>query len=284
MVRRLVWLACIASAALFSGIACNPTAATSDQEDEKNAYFQKAKKHYQEREFKKAVEYYRKALETAPNNAAAHFELGLLYDNELQDYSYAIYHYRRYLELRPDAEKAEYVKQFVDRCQLALAASMPNSPLVSAEEISRLNAENSNLLRQVEWLMATNQVLEFKLAKMSRSPEEALPVQVVTQFVAVAQGQVSGVSLQPGPTTAVAVASTHQPAEPTATQQAQSSAAKPRTYVVRKGDTLMGISEKMYGRRDKWQVIYKANRGVIGSPPSYNLKIGQVLTIPKLPG
>lgn len=281
--HRSLWLACLGLILLWSLSACSPKVARSDQEDEKNPYFQKAKKFYQEREYKKAVEHYRKALEMDPNNAAAHFELGLLYEDKLQDYAYAIYHYRRYLELRPHAEKAEYVKQFVVRSQIDLAASIPNSPLASAEEISRLRGENSNLLRQAEWLLATNQVLELRLAKLQTTPEETRqPVIVQTNvfLVAPVTNPATSAGVRP-PSANQAQAHASASAPPQLPPSADASA-RSRTYVVQRGDTLYAIALKVYGRRDKWQAIYQANRTVIGPPPKYTLRVGQKLAIPSV--
>jgi tetratricopeptide (TPR) repeat protein len=279
--KRSFWLALLALALVSSLRACAPNAARSDQQDGKNPYFQKAKKLYQDRDYKEAVKYYHKALEMDANNASAHLELGLLYEDKLQDYSYAIYHYRRYLELRPNAEKAEYVKQFVDRSMIALAASVPNSPLIAGEEIARLRQENSNLTLQVESFMHTNQVLEQKLVKLANAPEETPVERVVTQFVSVVSAANLGsvAANPPPPATNPPVA---RPATAQAAQQSPAPPPRPRTYTVQRGDTLYSISQKMYGRKDRWPTIYSANRAVVGPPPSYRLKVGQKLTIPNL--
>jgi len=49
-------------------------------------------------------------------------------------------------------------------------------------------------------------------------------------------------------------------------------------------DTLSHIALKYYGSavKDKWMVIYEANKGLIGDNPN-KLKRGLVLKIPKLP-
>ncbi len=267
-----LWFASSCLALVWVLTACNPSVSQSDQQDEKNPYFQKAKRRYQERDYKEAVKYYQRALEMDPHNGAAHLELGLLYEDKLQDYSYAIYHYRRYLELRPGAEKADLVKQFVDRAQLALAASVPNSPLVTGEEIARLRQENSNLLRQVEVLTATNQTLELLMAKLQNTPPESVVPTVVQTNVFV----LARVTNQVPPPVSVTV--TNAPPSPAPVRPAPTGV---RTYVVQKGDNLTAISRKMYGRPDRVQLIYSANRGVIGPPPTYRLKVGQKLTIPK---
>ena len=49
----------------------------------------------------RAIDLCEKALARKPDLALAHRELGLMLDNYRQDYLRALYHYRRYLELRP---------------------------------------------------------------------------------------------------------------------------------------------------------------------------------------
>ncbi len=53
---------------------------------------------------------------------------------------------------------------------------------------------------------------------------------------------------------------------------------EPEKYTVRKGDTLAGISERFYGTRSDWELIYRANRETLPSP--HALKVGQTLIIP----
>jgi nucleoid-associated protein YgaU len=52
-----------------------------------------------------------------------------------------------------------------------------------------------------------------------------------------------------------------------------------RQYYVRPGDSLSGISQRMYGNRDSWKAIYEANRDLIGDDPN-TLPKGIILTIP----
>ena len=51
------------------------------------------------------------------------------------------------------------------------------------------------------------------------------------------------------------------------------------TYTVQKGDTLGGISMKVYGTSKRWKQIFEANQDVLKDPN--RLKVGQVLRIPK---
>lgn len=54
-----------------------------------------------------------------------------------------------------------------------------------------------------------------------------------------------------------------------------------RAYVIRSGDTLSGISQKMYGTTRHADAIYQANRSILKSPD--DLRIGVTLTIPPEP-
>lgn len=54
-------------------------------------------------------------------------------------------------------------------------------------------------------------------------------------------------------------------------------------HKVAAGDTLSGIALKYYGSaiREKWMIIYEANRQTIGDNPGL-IRVGQVLNIPEL--
>jgi nucleoid-associated protein YgaU len=54
----------------------------------------------------------------------------------------------------------------------------------------------------------------------------------------------------------------------------------PRTYEVRKGDSLWKIAKHAYGDGSKWPLIAEANKELVPNPDL--IKPGQVLTIPPL--
>lgn len=53
----------------------------------------------------------------------------------------------------------------------------------------------------------------------------------------------------------------------------------PKTYTVKKGDSLWLISKKFYGSGESWKKIYEANKNVIGKNPNL-IYPGQKLVIP----
>lgn len=58
-----------------------------------------------------------------------------------------------------------------------------------------------------------------------------------------------------------------------------SNAPAPGSYTVGKGDCLWKIAKQFYGNGAKWQLIYEANKSVIGGNPNL-IYPGQVLTVP----
>jgi len=54
-----------------------------------------------------------------------------------------------------------------------------------------------------------------------------------------------------------------------------------RFYTVSEGDSLGAIAVKFYGNVDKFPIIFEANRNILSSPN--NIRVGQRLTIPRLP-
>ncbi len=51
-------------------------------------------------------------------------------------------------------------------------------------------------------------------------------------------------------------------------------------YVVKKGDSLSRIAKREYGNGNKWRIIYRANRAIIGRNPN-KIRPGQRLVILK---
>ena len=57
-----------------------------------------------------------------------------------------------------------------------------------------------------------------------------------------------------------------------------STAPSDQTYTVEKGDTLSHIAKQFYGKANKWNAIFEANRDQLDDPDK--IQPGQVLKIP----
>ena len=69
------------------------------------------------RQYTRAEAEFLKALEIAPDDAGTHYNLGILYDDNLGDATKAIHHYKRFLELAPEDQDAPNVVEWMSALQ-----------------------------------------------------------------------------------------------------------------------------------------------------------------------
>ena len=235
--------------------------------------------------------------------AESHLEAGILYQKHIKDPIAAIYHYRRYREMRPNSEQSKLVLQSIEACIREFARTLPAQPMDNQvdrtdlmDTIDRLQRENLQLKEQLAAARAA--VLETTRQNASATgaggtgeigfpPTPPLePSQGGAAMDEPAGGPVeysAPVAVVPVP---AAPTPTPRPGTPAPTAPATSApppAAPPagaaRRHVVAKGDTLMSISLRYYGNRSRWRDILAANRDVL--PGETALKIGMELKIPQ---
>ncbi|MBM4149810.1 MAG: tetratricopeptide repeat protein, partial [Lentisphaerae bacterium] len=84
----------------------------SDRE-KRDMHYNMASVYMREGRFKDAEREYLQALEIDPTDAASHFNLGILYDDYMDEPRRASTHYRRYLKLAPHAPDSDQVKSWL---------------------------------------------------------------------------------------------------------------------------------------------------------------------------
>src|SRR5882724_9045157 len=99
-------------------------------------------------DYQGAIECFEKALEANPRSAMAHFEAGILYEKHKQDHAAAIYHFERFLELRPGSGYAEVVRTHIMGCKQELAKAVSLGPVAQS------------LQREFEQLAQQNKILQ----------------------------------------------------------------------------------------------------------------------------
>ena len=116
-------------------------------DEEKEPHFLAGKSCVNSMDYRGAIEEFDKALEVNPQSASAHFELGCLYVQKVPDPAAAIYHFDRYLKLRPDAANAETVRQLVYTCKQDLAKTVLPLPITPGmqRQFEQLVDENRRL-------------------------------------------------------------------------------------------------------------------------------------------
>ena len=241
-------------AAVLALNGCTP----SDQgqsDEEKEPHFVLGKGRVNAMDYSGAVEAFEQSLEVNPHSAAAHFELGWLYDEKVPDPAAAIYHYGQYLKLSPNADNAEVIRQRIYRCKQQLAADvlpLPSAP-AAQQQLETLAEQNRQLQDEVNKWRAyyAGQLAAVRTNTPVAGNTAAAPASNPSpQNVPISQGS----------------ANSDRAVAPSATT-------RPHTHTVVAGETAVGIARK-YGV--KFSALEAAN-------PDVNLtriRAGQVLKIP----
>jgi tetratricopeptide (TPR) repeat protein len=220
----------------------------------------------------------------------SHLSVGLLYVQHINDPLSAIYHFRKYLALRPNSPQAPLVRQRINAAIREFARTIPAQPLDGQARV--------DLIATLDRLKQENESLKQQLAdaKANRAPptlpalsEKAVPVVPTTTV----ENKLPTFSIETAPTvrTRTPAATPARPAPPpvavpaaTPRQAAPVPAARavtpagPRKHIVRPGDTLLKLAQQYYNDRAKWRDIYAANRGVMKNES--DMTIGKELKIP----
>jgi tetratricopeptide (TPR) repeat protein len=83
-----------------------------------NMHYNMAAVYARDRRFAEAEHEYLQALRLDPSDADIHYNLGILYDDELGQREKAILHYRRYLQLNPHGADADRVRGWLMRLEM----------------------------------------------------------------------------------------------------------------------------------------------------------------------
>ena len=145
-----------------------------------------AAKHAQD--IDRAIELCEKALERRPNLALAHRELGLMLDNYRQDYVPALYHYQRYLQLRPDSPNRADIESLIQHCRVSFAAQIAESPDELKRNLQARDARIRALEREVFALRAAASAAAPPAPDLAAAPASA-PAATAAQVHVVQAGE-----------------------------------------------------------------------------------------------
>ena len=90
----------------------------ASDKDKLNIYYNMAAVYAKDGKYRDAEREYLRALKINPMDADIHYNLGILYDDELNEPEKAMMHYRRYLKLNPHGPDAENVRNWLLRLEM----------------------------------------------------------------------------------------------------------------------------------------------------------------------
>jgi LysM repeat protein len=200
-----------------------------------------------------------------PDYALTHLQLGMVYQSKNAPIK-AVYHFQKYLEARPESEKAIIITQVIEdeRRRLGVEARISQQPVVTGSPEARVQDLEQKLGEAEQKLAIAEVNLQQLRLKQGGGSTEPPPVWA-TEKLALLQ-EINRLK---------ADRSTSEDSQvPSLTANPES-----ETYTVKGGDTLSRISQKMYGEASQWRKIYQANQAKI--PNQNALKLGTILVIPK---
>jgi LysM repeat protein len=251
---------------------CLPMADTP-LDEEKDPNFIEGRNHLNMMDYKGAVESFERAVQANPRNAAAHFELGVLYQDRMNDPVAAIYHYQKHLQLRPKSEYLEAIKPRLVACKMEIAKSVTFG--VVTMEVHRDMARLTNELALARQQSAA---LSAQLAAKPMVVTQWMTLRVTNYVqVAVRATNEAPVIARPAatnpPTRVISPARMVQQPSATNTVRRPAVVAAPRTYVVRPGETLASIA------RSHGITVTRLEAANPGVPPN-RVRAGQTLNLP----
>jgi tetratricopeptide (TPR) repeat protein len=207
----------------------------------------------------------------------SHLEAGLIYDAPPFDNPiYAIYHFRRFLELDPNSRQADLVRGRIDAAMRQFARSLPARPLEN--QTARFDA-----MAKIDQLERENQQLRARLARFDPGAVNAgngSGLSSVTvpapppSTLSMRLPSIAGAAPNSGTTATPPV----QRARPPGAAPTSASPPAGRIHVVAPGETLYGIAQRYYGSGAKWPEILKANRDILKN--ENEVRPGMQLRIP----
>lgn len=233
--------------ALLALTGCDKDSQSMEEREERDPYVKSGQAEMEAGNWDEAINAFKEAIENDSLLARPHLDLALIYQQHKINYIHSIYHYDRYIELRPDAEKTE----FINEQKLKVAQALANTLINNSPEVKKVVQDRNQLIQQ-------NAELKKRLtAALKGTKTVSTPAPVTKQ---------TATKIIP------------KSATPSATQT--SSSTKHQIYHVVAGDNLTKIAAKFYDDSSNWDIILEANKDSLRSPR--DLKVGQTLVIPAL--
>jgi len=239
----------------LSWVGCVPPGG-SGQNEEGDPDFRVGMNRKQAGNYARAIESFERALHRNPQSAAAHFELGLVYYQNVTNYVAAIYHLEKVERLQPGFSRIDLVRDLIKNSRQELLrgamGGFNRQMQMEMERLGQLHRENDVLRQEVAQLRA-------QLGQREQAASPRADPMGAGSFAA-----------EPAEPIGAAVPLLTRTLEP---PRRATTPGPVLTYSVRPGDTLYSIARR---HQLTEAALRAANPGVVPS----RLSVGQVIRIP----
>jgi TolA-binding protein len=256
MFRARTFRGLLVGACCVALVGCDPTGDRGVGE-ERETHFLAGRRRAEQADYVGAVEAFEQALQNNPRSGAAHFEIGLIFYDKLNDPAAAIYHFQQVLKLQPGSSKADFARHYLSVCKMELVKDVPFNSVNQQmqKELERLTRDNNDLRQQ-------NEQLRLQLTQRTTTLSNAPGL-----------GKFPGPAASlPGPVPQPGLAPEGSP-RAAATAEGTRTPTTVATHTVRSGETPYSIA-RHYGLQTS--ALLAANPGL----DPKRLKVGQVLNLP----
>lgn len=293
--RPLLPLVAVVALAL-SLAGCGDDSRQSYATETDEPYYRQAEQMKRANRQQEALSAYLKVIEKRGDDAPeSHLEAGLVYLHHIRDPIAAIYHFRKYLALRPNSAQAPMVRQRIDAAIRDFSRTLPAQPIENQLQrvdliaaMDKLKLENDILKQQVADLQAGRGIAPASEDDAATGAPASTPPARTAGTPATKSNDLS-LNLETMPTVRTRPPARNEPAPRTAPASTATKPSAPaaapanartggRSHVVQAGDTLSKLSQKYYGTRARWKDILQANRATMKN--ENDLHVGQQLVIP----
>ena len=237
--------------------------------------------------YREAAESLEEFLTICPKSPKAHYDVALIYKENLENYPAAIYHLLKYLELSGETiskEDQAAIRSYVQTCEqrmfeayrvrndIKLADDVPQT---DPAKLASKNAEILALREKLQKYIDTDKALRAQNDELRKRLENAASSAATTAKPTTGSAGMRAIEEPPKNTTSIRSGSI--PSSTTGTPGTTVAGENGvRYYYVGKGEGLQVIAQKMYGKASMWKTIQEANN----LPDNAVLKLGQRLVIP----
>ncbi len=254
--------------------------------DTANPKFIRAKKFYDRERFEPALDAFKEYLLINPESLKTHKYLADLYYDHMNLPLQAIYHYQMQLELAPNSTENTIILKFMKNAEEKYYKSLEEQYAKEGdigfvvEQNTKLNEKYLKYYNASKKLYRQNTLLkrslDAKTKLLAKNKEE------ISQIKTAYEKKLNGMKKQLEIGSIILESRNDKPVK-----RAQSTARKsnknrdiPGTYVIKSGDSLSKISQKVYGSSKYYKRIFQANLDKI--PTVSSLKVGERIKIPQL--
>ncbi len=170
------YVRCLILLLLAVGGGCGRDVARRDAREASDPMMRRAAAKAAEGDVDYAIDLYRKALDLEPRMARASLNLAILLHDAKRDYVRALYHYQRYIELRPDTEKRALIENRMRLARQSFVAELSPQAADTAvqRELADLRKAHANL--QERFKAVQRELADVRRDERRVQPEPASPL------------------------------------------------------------------------------------------------------------